>query len=211
VTFTPDGRHLIAADLGTDRLEIYRYNSTTGTIAPRHRIGTEPGSGPRHITFHPNGLVCYVVQELSSTVSVYSHNAETGELCFVESVSARDEWKAANPATAPDDRGLGLQNTSADIHIDRSGTTLYCSNRGDDTIAVFHVRQNGLRLVPGPHVSSGGRTPRNFALSPEETYLVVANQDSDTVVSLKSSRSSGSTPEIVDRIPISHPVCVLFA
>ena len=199
VNFTPDHQHLIAANLGTDHLHVYAFDPDHGTLRQTQLIGTRPGSGPRHLAFHPNGRVCYVVKELTSEISIYEFRP-SGTLSHVRHVDSR--------ATASEPRP---ENTGADIHVDHDGKFLYYSNRGDDTIGIFAVSPDGLHLEPTAQVPTMGETPRNFALTPDGDFLVAANQDGDTLVSFRRDKSTGGLRATGDVFTMSHPVCVLFA
>jgi 6-phosphogluconolactonase len=162
-TFSPDGRFVIVADLGIDQLIVYALDGATGRLAAHSYVETRPGSGPRHVAFHPNGERLYVANELDSTVDVYAYDA--GGALF--------EMQTHSTLPADD-----LHKQVADIHIDSAGKRLYVSNRGHDSIAVFDVQADGslarLAIVP-----CGGSWPRNFALAPGGKHILVANQHSD--------------------------------
>jgi 6-phosphogluconolactonase len=131
-----------------------------------------PGSGPRHFTFHPNGKFAYLVEELTSSVAVFSRNAKTGALTLLN-----DGVK-----TLPD--AFSGENTSADIHIDPSGRFLYQSNRGRNALAMFAIDSNGKLTSLGDEPTMG-KTPRNFMIDPKGDFIFVAHQDSDTIAIFK--------------------------
>lgn len=194
-TFTPDYRFVIVADLGIDALQVYVFDSVAGRLRPHTSISTRPGAGPRHLAFHPNGKFIYVANELDNTVAVYSYDAESGEL-------REQQILATLPPNAP-------ENTVADIHVSSSGDHVYVSNRGHESIAVFNVEADG-RLVAGAIRSSGGRCPRNFAISPDNRFLVVANQESNEVVVLPAEEDSGTPGAPIVCIPIRGASYVRF-
>jgi 6-phosphogluconolactonase len=160
-------------------------------------IATEPGAGPRHLEFHPNGRYLYVTNELNSTIGVYDYDAGNGTLKHKQSISA-----------VPDDF-VGT-NSLADIHITQSGLFLYVSNRGHDSIAVFVVDPDQGYLTPVETVSSGGQTPRNFALDPSNNFLLVANQESHNLIVFQIDKRNGRLTQTDLALSIPSPVCVKF-
>ena len=168
-TFTPDQRFAIVADLGIDALLVYAFDPVAGRLREHTRTATRPGAGPRHMAFHPNGKHVFVANELDSTVAVYSYDAAGGELHEEQIVDTL-------PPNAP-------ENTVADIHVSSAGDRVYVSNRGHESIAIFQVGADG-QLTQVAIRSCGGRWPRNFAISLDGGFLLVANQYSDDVVVL---------------------------
>jgi 6-phosphogluconolactonase len=197
VTFDPDQRYAFVADLGLDQILIFRFDSTNGQLLPHTvpSIATEPGAGPRHLEFHPNGRYLYVSNELNSTVGVYDYDPVQGMLKHKQTIS-----------TVPHDF-VGT-NSVADIHITRAGLFLYVSNRGHDSIAVFAVDPNQGTLTLIETDSSGGKTPRNFALDLNDNFLLVANQNSHNLVIFQMDKSSGHLTETSHTLSIPSPVCV---
>ena len=191
----PSGNFILAADLGIDKVQIYRLQN--GQLHPVDGLTTAPGSGPRHVDCHPNGRYGYVVNELDSTVTVFSWNPITGQATRLETTS-----------TLP--TGFTGENTAADIHVHPSGKWLYASNRGHDSIAVFSLEEEGKRLVPTGLHSTLGQTPRNFAIDPSGNWLLAANQDSDSIVSFSIDGGSGQLHPSGHQIQVSRPVCLLF-
>jgi 6-phosphogluconolactonase len=197
--FTPDGQYLLVPDLGMDKVVIYRFNEQTGALSESSPAAArmQPGSGPRHLAFHPNGNRVYVLEELSGTITTFQY--QTGELRSVERIDA-------HPKKYQGARG------SADIHVSSDGRFVYASNRGDaNQIGVFRLQNDMATLVQKQQIASGGKTPRNFSLSPQESWLLAANQNSNQIVVFKRKRGNGrlqSTPILVD-LPAA-PVCLLF-
>ena len=198
-TISPDHRFAFACDLGLDRIVRYALDTSTGALSQTSPafFGTEAGQGPRHSKFSPDGRHFYVVSELAGTVSAFSYNQETGELVFLQTISA----------LAPDFKG---DNTSAEIQVHPSGRFVYASNRGPDTITVYarDSRTGLLSLVE--HVSSGGGHPRHFALSPDGAYLLCANRDGNNVVLFLVNQETGRLQKTSTEVSIPSPVCVLF-
>ncbi|MFC0211641.1 lactonase family protein [Paenibacillus chartarius] len=183
----------IVPDLGTDKLYLYELDEA----APKLRLLSEtivtPGAGPRHAEFHPQLPIVYIIDELSSTVSVYEHDRSAAKLTQRQQLS-----------TLPAD--FTGANTCADIHIAPSGRLLYGSNRGHDSIAVFDVLPDGT-LAFKQTVATEGRTPRNFALVPGEPFLLAANQDSDSIVVFRIA-DTGELAPTGERLQLAKPVCL---
>lgn len=194
--FTPDQRFVIVADLGIDQLVIYAFDAANGQLSEHARVRCEPGSGPRHMTFHPNGQHFYVSHELNNTVVVYDYDATQ------ETFAERQTIETVPPGTG--------ENLAADIHIAPTGDRLYVSNRGNDSIAVFAITENG--LLEKPTLSScGGHWPRHFALAPAGRFLLVANQYGNEVTVLPLLASTQTLDKPRARIAIPGASCVDFA
>ncbi|GAB4111919.1 MAG: lactonase family protein [Roseiflexaceae bacterium] len=190
------GQFVLVPDCGMDAVYIYRFEQ--GQLQPHApaRVALPPASGPRHLDFHPGGTI-YVANERDSTVAVLTYQAEQGQLDVVQVLS-----------TLPDD--YRDYNTVADIHLHPTGRFLYCSNRGHHSLAIYAVDQASGALVLIGHASTAGRTPRNFAITPDGTMLLAANQDSDSVASFRLDPNTGMlTPLLVNLVP--SPVCICFA
>ncbi len=194
------GRLAIWTDLGTDRVLVDRYTPDAGTLEPNEPdgVGIEPGSGPRHLAWHPAGRVLYLLNELSSTVTALRFSAGLGALEVFQTV----------PARAAAARG---ESTAAEIAVSHDGRFLYTSNRGDDDIGVFAIDGDTVRLPPVAHVPTGGRTPRSFAIDPSGRWLVVANQGSSSIVVFRLDPATGVPAQAGPPVSVPDPVCVLFA
>jgi 6-phosphogluconolactonase len=199
ITTSPDKRFAIAADLGLDKLFIYRFDTANGSLVANNppSAATLPGVGPRHLVFHPGGHVVYVIDEMASAVSMFSYDGRNGTLVPEQTIS-----------TLP--QGFSGHNEAADIHIDSRGKFLYASNRGFDTISVFAVDAASGRLTLIAEVPSGGKTPRNFAIDPNDKYLIVANEDSDTIVTFAIDPKTGTLHATANVAKLPSPVYVGF-
>jgi 6-phosphogluconolactonase len=200
VAFSPDNRFLVVADRGLDKIMVYRFNHSTGALEPNDPpfVATHPGSGPRHLAFHPNGKYLYVITELQSTLVTYDYDAAHGSLKEVQSISAL-------PA------GFTGKSSSAEIQVDRAGKFVYGSNRGDDSIGVFAIDPGNGTLTQVQSVSTQGKTPRNFSIDPTGAYLISANQNSATVVIFRRDQVTGKlTPTGQVLKDATEPSCVLF-
>ena len=191
-----DNRYLYVTDLGADKVTCYPFNAKTGwvNIAHNQLTKTDPGSGPRHLVFHPNGKYVYLMQELTATVTVYKNS--NGRLTEIQNHSA-------HPLTYKGPAG------SADIHVSPDGKFLYCSNRAlSNTIGIFSINAaNGTIKLVG-HQYTLGVKPRNFNFDPSGKYLLVANQETNEVVIFKRDLKTGLLSDSGNRIAVPKPVCL---
>ncbi|MBW7457193.1 lactonase family protein, partial [Paenibacillus sepulcri] len=186
--------YVTIADLGTDELVQYRIHREVGKLVRVRQTAAVPGSGPRHMAYHPNGQQLYVVNELDSTVSVYQVHQEDLRLELLQTIG-----------TLPD--SFTGNSTCAHILVKGCGRFLYASNRGHDSIAIFRIAEDGkLELVDV--ATSGGREPRNFTITPDDQFLLSANQLSDCLISYRIDQDSGRLLSTGHQIELSTPVCV---
>ena len=199
VNLSPDNRFLLVPDLGIDKIMIYRLDAATGKLEANDPpfAGLDPGSGPRHLAFHPNGRFVYQINELNSTITTFVYDPVLGTL--------RD---SATLSTLPS--GFKGASTTAEIEVHPNGKFLYASNRGHDSIAVFAVKGNGGRLEPIEFVPTKGKTPRQFAIDPTGNYLFAANQHSDEVILFRIDPTRGTLTATGAVLKIPAPVCVVF-
>jgi 6-phosphogluconolactonase len=193
-------RFAYVCDLGTDKVMVYRFDPRTGGLSPNSPPSSsmKPGAGPRHLAFHPRGGFVYVLNELDSTVTAFAHDPARGTLRELQTLSAL-------PA------GFRGENTGADIHVTPDGRFLYCSNRGEDSLACFALgaRTGALRLVG--HTPTEGKTPRNFVIDPSGRFLLVANQNSGTVVTFHLDPRTGALRPTGQTARVPSPVCLKLA
>src|SRR5213594_3312737 len=196
----PSNRFALAADLGADRVFVYRLDLEGKSL--RHVEGGDavmrPGAGPRHLAFHPTQPLVFVANELDSTVATLRFDPARGALSPQGTLS-----------TLP--AGWTGTNYPADIHVAASGRTLYVSNRGHNSIAVFSVAEATGALAVDQVISTEGDWPRNFSLDPSGRWLLVANQRSDSVVVFGRDPENGRLTPTRQRIAIPSPVCLRFA
>lgn len=193
----PDNRYAYAPDLGADRVFIYRMNPESGSLKPAEcgHVDVDPGTGPRHLEFHPNGRYAYLINEINSTVMALERDADTGAL----------EPFATAPTLPANFDG---ENAPADIHVHPSGDYLYGSNRGHDSIAIYELDGDGRPSLIETE-STRGEWPRNFALDPAGEFLFAENADSDTIVTFRID-ADGTLAPTGDSIEIPSPVCMRF-
>ncbi|HJV18944.1 MAG TPA: lactonase family protein [Sediminibacterium sp.] len=196
---SPDEKYLLVQDLGTDQITVYAVDLTASanpvTTAPVSVYNTVPGSGPRHLVFHPNKKWAYVVQELNGTVTGLSF--KKGILKKIQDISLHAAAVTGNDG-------------AADIHISPDGKFLYASNRGTfNEITVYSISAKGELNYRGT-VSTLGKAPRNFCIDPSGNFLLVGNHLSDEIVVFKRNQSTGLLTDTGKRIQTGAPVCIRF-
>lgn len=193
---SPDNKTLFVTDLGIDKVMLYDFDASTGKLSPSKKpfIQTEPGSGPRLFTFHPDKKLAYTVEELSGTVVFYKH--KKGKLKAKQRISTM----------ADDDKRFP---GSADIHVSPDGKYLYASNRGEvNTIAIFSINNQNGKLTSIGHQSTLGKAPRNFNFDPTGNFLLCGNQNSDEIVIFKKDSLTGLLTDSGNRVSVGKPVCL---
>jgi 6-phosphogluconolactonase len=198
IAMSPDNRFAIVADLGIDQLLVYPFDASAGSLGQPRIVKTDSGVGPRHLTFSTGGKFVYAINELSSTVTVYSYHPRDGAMAPLQTVSSL-------PTT------FTGTNTAAEVALHPSGKFLYASNRGNDSIAVFAVDPRVGTLTLIEHVKTGGKTPRSFAIDPSGEWLLAANQDSNTVVVFRINRESGRLTPTGQSVAVNSPSIVDFS
>ncbi|MDX1766887.1 MAG: lactonase family protein [Arenibacter troitsensis] len=196
VQFSQNGKFLYAVDLGIDQILTYPINSDNKLGKAQVALQLDPGDGPRHLIFHPTENKVFIINELSSTVVSATVDEENGVFTKIDKKS-----------TLPED--YQEPNACADIHISKDGKFLYASNRGHNSIAVYSVSEGGdLELLGIENVQ--GDWPRNFALSPDGNFLLVANQKSDNIIVFRVDKQTGLLKYTGNQLGLSQPVCLKF-
>ena len=196
IRFDPQGRHVLACDLGIDRVFLYRL--ADGRLTPHELPYAQlsSGAGPRHTAFHPSGRFVYVNGEIDSSVSAFIYDPERGAFDLIGAYS-----------TLPDE--FSGNNSTAQVLVHPAGRTVYVSNRGHDSIAGFEVDEARGELRPRGHVPSGGKTPRNFNIDPSGRFLYAANQSPGNIVVFSVGDDGSLIPTgHVTEVPV--PICVIF-
>jgi 6-phosphogluconolactonase len=186
-------------DLGLDQVLIYKFDAAKGSLTPHEPAFAKlaPGAGPRHFAFHPTERYAYVINELTSTMSVFEANVAKGTLKEVQTLST----------LPPDFKG----NTStAEVFVHPSGKFLYGSNRGHNSIVVYTIDQATGKLTLVEFASTEGKVPRSFGIDPTGKWLLAANQESDTVVVFSIDQATGKLKGTGQTINVGKPVCVTF-
>ena len=194
-----DDKWLFVPDLGIDKVMVYSFDTTNGSLKPAEQpfIKIEDGGGPRHITFHPNKKFAYVIEEMGGAVDAFDYdNGKFNAVQRIESVQKED--------TA----FIG----SADIHVSDDGKFLYASNRGGfNTIAIYSINQQDGKLTLVGHQQSLGDIPRGFSIDPSGKFLLAANQESNDIVIFNRDEKTGLLTDTGKRIAVGKPVCLKWA
>ena len=198
-SLTPDNRFVIVADLGIDQLVIYALDPQTGKLRPNGHGAAQPGSGPRHMAWHPDNKHLYVANELDSSIAVYDYDAGAGHLTEVQFLPTLPQ----RPADAPD-------NLVADIHVTHDGKRVMVSNRGHNSLAIFDIGPDA-RLSLAAIQSCGGNWPRNFQLSPSGRWVLVANERSNEVTVMPLGSGAQPLGEPVARAAVTGAAVIQFA
>lgn len=198
VQFSPDQKYIISTDLGEDQIYSYHYTPTGNAqvLTLNKVIKSNPGSGPRHLTFSPNGKFAYLAHEVNGSITVFSYN--DGNLIKLQEIGTAEK----------DFKG---KIHGADIHISADGKFLYETNRGDlNTISLFAITKDG-HLTFIETTATLGKGPRNFSIDPTGNFLLVAHQYTNDVVIFNRNKKTGKLTDSGKRINVSTPVCLVFS
>lgn len=208
VRLSPDNRFLLVNDLGSDAISVFPIDAATARLGPPALFSNNrPGSGPRHIAFHPNGRWVYSINELDSTIDRFLWSTTSsltdpqGQLVY----TGQHVKTIAHSFPA-------AKNTAAEVAISPDGNFLYASNRGEDTLVAFAIADDG-QLTLVQRIACGGKTPRQFTLSPdsEARWLLCGNQDSASVTVFHRDPASGHLTGPIQALPLDSPMFTLFA
>jgi len=195
--FTPDHKYLIVNDLGEDQTYIYNYNpaSKEKILTVKSVIKTNAGTGPRHITFSPNGKFAYLAHEFNGSITAFAY--ANGTLTKIQEIG-----------TTPKDFTGKIDG--ADIHISADGKFLYETNRGDaNSISAFSILPTGkLKFIET--VSTLGKGPRNFTIDPTGKFLLIGHQYTNNIVIFNRNKTTGKLTDSGKRIDVGAPVCLVF-
>jgi 6-phosphogluconolactonase len=197
IVISPDNRFALAADLGIDKVLIYRLNTATAELTPNETqpfATMSPGSGPRHLTFHPNEKRVYVINELLNTVTFFDYASETGALTHRQDI-----------ATLPDSFS-GISHT-ADLKITPDGKFLYGTNRGHDSIAIFRIADDG-RLSLVKIEPSLGKGPQNLLITSDGRWLLCANMPGNNIAVFAIDALTGGLTASGEPVHIPMPSCI---
>ncbi len=197
---SPDGKHALAADLGIDKVMIYTLDAATAKLAPNAAqpfAKLTPGSGPRHLVFHPGGKLVYVINELANTITVFDWNAADGTLKEKQTI-----------ATLP--ANFTGKSYTADLKITPDGKLLYGTNRGHDSLASYRIAEDGtltlLAIDP-----SGGKGPQNLLITPDGRWLLCANMPGNNIVVFKIDSASGGITPQGDPVEVPMASCIRWS
>jgi 6-phosphogluconolactonase len=199
VNLDAGNRFAFVADLGLDKMLIYRFDASRGTIAPNDppAAALAPGAGPRHFAFHPGGKFAYTINELNSTVTAWSYDPDRGALTEIQSIS-----------TLP--AGFHGTNYPAEVQVHPSGKFLYGSNRGHDSIAAYTIDPATGKLTFVGTQGERVKNPRNFAIDPTGAFVLVASQDTGTVAAFRVNPDTGALTPTGHSVQVPKAVCLKF-
>jgi 6-phosphogluconolactonase len=205
-TISPDNRFLLVCDLGTDNITVFLIHPETGQLSDPHAFANDrPGSGPRHVAFHPNARWVYCLNEIDSTIDHYLWTAtrfsDTPQGLLVNTNTPVKTIASDFP---------GDKNTAAELAISADGLFLYASNRGEDSLVVFSIRSKDGKLEFVQRVACGGKTPRHFTIDPTNQWVLCGNQDSATIAVFRREAVSGKLSGPTQTVPIDSPLYTLF-
>ena len=197
IVISPDNRFALAADLGIDKILIYRLDAATAKLTSNEAqpfAKMPPGSGPRHLTFHPNGKRVYVISELKNTVTFFDYTADSGTLTERQTIS-----------TLPAD--FTGKSFCADLKITPDGRFLYGTNRGHDSIAAYRIADDG-RLSLITIQPSLGKGPQNLLITPDGQWLLCANMPGNSVVVFRIDPKTGDLKAAGEPVAMPMPSCI---
>jgi 6-phosphogluconolactonase len=195
----PTNRFGLVADLGTDRIVVYRFDEKSGKLAANEPpyLKLIGGSGPRHLAFHPNGKWLYGVQELSNEVMSFKWDSGKGTLTQFQAVK-----------TLPAD--YTEPSSAAEIAVRSDGKFLYVTNRGHDSIAMYSIDARTGELTLRQRVPTRGKVPRYFTFDPSGKWLIVSNQEGGNLTVFAVDAKSGELTPKGEPVPIVKPMGVVF-
>jgi len=194
----PSGRFVLAADLGLDRILIWKFDAAVGKLIPNEppSVAVAPGDGPRHFAFHPNGRVLYSLQEEGSTLVTFDYDGATGHLKAKQTISSLPP-------------GFAGTNYTSEIAISPDARFVYAANRLHDTIAWFSIAADGTLRFVGEEPTRGDY-PRFFTFDPSGRFVYSCNQRADAVVSFRVNRKTGALIHTGQYTPVGTPSCLAF-
>jgi 6-phosphogluconolactonase len=195
----PANRFALTCDLGLDQVLVYRLDAVESTLAANDPpfAAVKPGSGPRHLAFHPSGRFVFLINEMSATLVAFAYDAGRGTLKELQTLSTLPE-------------NFTGTKSGAEVQVHPSGKFVYGSNRGHDSIAVFGFDPGSGRLTFLECQSTQGKAPRHFALDPTGQWLLAENQDSDSIVVFRVDGRTGRLSPTGQTVSVGAPVCAVF-
>ena len=199
INLDAEGTFAYAADLGLDKVMIYRLDPAQGSLTPASppSASLKPGAGPRHLSFTPSGRYAYVINELDSTVTAFRHSKTNGQLDEVQTIT-----------TLP--QGFSGKNYPSEVLVEPSGRFVYGANRGHNSIVVFAIAPETGKLTLVEHELTQGKWPRNFGIDPTGSFLIVGNQQSDTVVVFRIEKETGELHPTGEVARVKGASCIRF-
>jgi 6-phosphogluconolactonase len=196
---SPDGRYVLACDLGLDKVLVYKLDAATGKLTPNeHPFGKVPdGAGARHAAFAKDGKFLYVINEMGNSMTAFSWDAATGALNAIQTLP-----------TVPE--GFSGKSYTAEVVMHPSGKFLYGSNRGHDSIAVYKIDESTGKMTSAGATPCGVEWPRNFNVDPTGQWLIAAGEKSGTLAVFKIDQNTGGLTQTGETVKVPAPACVLF-
>ena len=197
IVFSPDNSFAFAADLGIDKIMAYKLDAAAATLVPNEQqpfVKMAPGSGPRHLAFHPNGQRLYAINELKNTVTVFDYKTGTGVLSERQTIS-----------TLPPD--FSGKTFTADVKITPDGRFLYGTNRGHDSIAAYRIAEDGTLSVIAIEPSQG-KGPQNLLITPDGRWLLCANMPGNSLAVFAIDGVEGKLKPVGVPIVMPMPSCI---
>lgn len=195
----PTNGYACAVDLGLDQVLVYELDTRTASLTakPDGYYHAKPGNGPRHLAFHPEGKLAFIIHEMGNQLSAVNWNAKEGKFTELATVSTLPE-------------GCTQESSTAEVLVHPNGQFVYGSNRGHDSIALFQFDANRNQLTLVSHTPTGGKTPRNFRIDPTGKFLLAENQDSDSIVVFKVDPTTGQLTRVGEPSVVGTPACIKF-
>jgi 6-phosphogluconolactonase len=195
----PANRFALTCDLGLDQVLVYRLDAAKAKLEANEPpfAAVKPGSGPRHLAFHPSGRFVFLINEMGATITAFAYDASRGVLKELQTVSTLPEG-----STAP--------KSCAEVQVHPSGRFVYGSNRGDDSLAIFGFDAGIGKLTFVQRQPTQGKTPRHFTLDPTGQWLLAENQDSDSIVVFRVDAKTGLLSPTGQAVSVGSPVCAVF-
>ncbi|TCK93249.1 6-phosphogluconolactonase [Natranaerovirga hydrolytica] len=197
ITSSSDNKYIYTLDLGADMLVVYEFKNGTITLDPKRTLPFKSGSGPRHLSFHPQENYAYVLCELTSEINVLEYNSKKNKFTIIQTLS-----------TLPKD--FKKENLGSAIHVSPDGNYLYASNRGHNSIVCYKIQDNIGTLKLLSHTDTLGELPRDFNIHPSGEFLIASNLESNTLVSFEIDKASGHLTPVGQPIKVPSPSCVKF-
>ncbi len=194
----PSGRFVLHADLGLDKIFIWKFDEQNGKLTPNDppAVSLPPGDGPRHFCFHPNGRWFYSIQEEASTVVLFDYDAQMGRLTSRQTIS-----------TLP--LGFAGSNFCSEILISSDGKFIYAGNRLHDSVGIFSVGADGALTFTGEEWTHGDY-PRSFSIDPSGRFLYCCNQRGDNIAVFRVNRQTGGLTFTGHYTPVGNPSMLVF-
>ena len=191
-----DNHFVYVADLGLDKVLVYKFDQTKGTLTVAGGAVARAAAGPRHVAFSADEKFMYVLGELDSTVTVFANDKQA--------------FKSLQVVPMLPAGFSGPRNDAAEIEIHPSGKFLYASNRGDDSFAVYSINQKDGTLTQVEIVPTGGKEPRHFAIDPTGHFLLAENQNTNQIVEFRIDQATGKLTATGETLATPSPICISF-